>query len=89
MGTHRVKHKIDYKKLNAEKKFCNEEVLADVAEELDLSLDVVRDIVDAQSAFTARTMKAGGMETIMYVYLGKFKVGLYQVQKMMANAMTK
>lgn len=74
-----------YKQLNANKKFLNADVIAEVAEEFDLPFDTVKGIVDAQFKFTAQTIKGGGLETIMFVYLGKFKVNPRQVQKIRAN----
>ena len=83
----RRKSRVNYKELNANKKFCNEEVIIEVAEDLHVSQDIVRRVADSQSKFTAQIVKSGALETIMYVHLGKFKVNPYQIQKMMANAM--
>jgi hypothetical protein len=82
-----VKKRINYKELNANKRFCNDDVLEATAEELDLPKHLVASIVESQSKLTARTIQSGGLETIMYVYLGKFKINPLQVQRMMANSM--
>jgi hypothetical protein len=87
MGIRSYRSNIDYKKLNENKRFCNTDVIQEVAEELDLPEDLVASIAAAQSGYTAQTIKAGGLETILFVYLGKFKVNPFQVQKMMANSM--
>lgn len=83
----KYKRKVDYKKLNRDKKFANEDIISEVAESLNVSEALVRSIQDTQSKFHALRTKAGGLESIMYVYLGKFKVNHRQVQKMMANSM--
>jgi hypothetical protein len=82
-----AKKKINYKELNANKKFCNADVVEDVAEELGISSHIIAGIVETQSRYTAQVIQAGGLETIMFVYLGKFKINPRQVQKMMANSM--
>lgn len=81
------KKRVNYKELNANKRFCNDDVLEEISEELDLPKHIVASIVDAQSQFTARTIQSGGLETIIFAYLGKFKINPRQVQKMMANSM--
>lgn len=78
---------VNYEELNKRKVFCNEDVIREVAEELNIHPSIVKDIADAQSKHSLRIMKAGGMQAIIYVYLGKFKVNAKKVQKMMANQM--
>jgi glutamate formiminotransferase len=79
--------KVNYEELNAAKRFCNKDVIEDVAEELGLPVHLITDIVETQSKFTLQTIQGGGLETIMYVYLGKFKINPRQVQKLMAKSM--
>lgn len=83
----KLKRKINYKELNSNKKFCNEEVITEVAEELNVPQSLVRLIEQSQSKYTKQTIKAGGLESIIYVYLGRFKVNPRQIQKMMVNGM--
>lgn len=84
-----VKHKrkVDYRKLNAGKRFCNTDVEHEVGEKLGISHLLVRQVAEAQSKFILQTIKGGGMEVITMVYLGKLKVNPYQVQKMMGKQM--
>lgn len=81
------KSQVNYKELNEKKRFCNNDVYHEVSEELNLPTALIQLVADSQSKFTASTMKAGGMESITMVYLGKFKVNPRQVQKMMGKSM--
>jgi hypothetical protein len=78
---------VDYKKINEEKRYCNEQVIQEIAANLDLSYDLVKSVVDAQSKFTSNIIKGGGLETIVMPYLGKFKVSPTKIQKMMAKGL--
>lgn len=82
-----VKNKIDYKKLNENKRFCNEDVIDKVAADLGLNPNTVRKVLEIQSEYTATTIRNGGMEQIIYPYIGRFKVNHRKVQKMMAKQM--
>lgn len=87
MTERKKRNRFDYKKFNADKRFCNKDVIYDVSQELNIAEELVQQVADSQSEYTARTMRAGGLETIIYVYIGKFKVNPLQIQKMMANGM--
>lgn len=78
---------VDYKKINEEKRYCNEQVIQEVAEKLNLSYSLVKSVIDAQSKFTSNVIKGGGLETIVMPYLGKFKVSPTKIQKMMAKGL--
>ncbi len=79
--------KIDYEQLNKNKRFCNSEIIEEVVEEKGLSKELVERVVNSQSLHTKRIIRAGGLESIIYVYIGKFKVNPYKIQSMMANSM--
>lgn len=81
--------RIDYKKLNASKKFCNEDVIDNVSQELGISKEMVREVMEIQSDFLSSTIKSGGLENVIFVYLGRFRTNPRRIQKMMANSMTK
>jgi len=87
MAQNNKKTLVDYEALNKGKKFCNEDVIREVAEEFNVHESIVRGIANVQSEHTLRVMKSGTMKSIIYVYLGKFKVNARRVQKMMANQM--
>jgi nucleoid DNA-binding protein len=78
---------VNYAELNAKKKFCNNDLIHEVADKLNVGESMVKAIVDSQSKFTAYTIKSGTMDSIAIVYLGKFKVNPKQVQKMMSKSM--
>ncbi len=50
---------------------CNEELYNEVAEKLNISPELVKDIVNAQSLTTVKNMK--NLENTRYVYLGAIK----------------
>lgn len=81
------RRKISYEELNKSKRFCNDDVCSEIANEFNVKEDLVRRIMEIQSKFTATTIKAGGLETIIIPYLGKFKVNPAQVSKMRANGL--
>lgn len=81
------KRRVDYHKLNSSKRFCNDLIISEIAEELEIEISLVEKVAQSQSKFTVNTFRRGGMESVTYVYLGKFKVNPFKVQKMMANQM--
>ena len=83
----KTKSKVDYKKLNESKRFCNQDLIVEVAEKLGVSEQLVKEIAEAQAKLAAKTIKSGTLQTIILPYLGKLKVNPYQVQKMMGNSM--
>ncbi len=74
-----------YKKANENRKVANEVILEEVADELNLPLDLVREIVDNQFSYAARIIKMGNLENIMIPYLGKFRPNIRRVVKAMEN----
>lgn len=54
-----------------EQKICNDELYEEVAKELNISIAMVKEIVNIQSIFTVNTIKKGEFSAIRYVYLGK------------------
>lgn len=87
MNELRRKSKIDYQKLNASKRFCNDDLIREVAEKLNISEQLVKEVVEAQAKLAAKTIKSGGLETVILPYLGKLKVNPYHIQKLMAKSM--
>lgn len=81
------KSKIDYKKLNENKRFCNDDLIHDIVDKHQIKEDLVREIIEAQSKFAAKIIKSGGLQTIILPYLGKLRVNPYHVQKLMAKSM--
>lgn len=77
--------KIDYTKINENKKFCNAEIIEEVAEELGLSIHLVKGIIASNSDFLRKTIETGAYESIHLPYLGKLKAKLRSVQKALSN----
>jgi nucleoid DNA-binding protein len=75
----------DYTKINKEKNFCNETLYSEVAEELRVSENFVKEIVKSHSDFIVRSIERGAFESITLPYLGKLKAKLKSVQKADAN----
>lgn len=63
-------------------KYCNEELYRETADELDVHIDLVKDVVNVQSEFTKKIIKKGFFESIRYVYLGAIKPRHKKIQKM-------
>ncbi len=76
---------IDYRKINQNKRYCNEQVYYEVAENLEVPEQLVKDIFNAQSEFTAKIIKRGAFESVTFVYLGKIKAKLRAVSKILSN----
>lgn len=83
----RRKSKVDYRKLNESKRFCNNDLIVEVAEKLQVPEHLVKEIAEVQGRFAAKTIKSGTLKTVILPYLGKLKVNPYHVQKLMANSM--
>lgn len=61
---------------------CNDKLYQEVAKELNLPENLVKEVVHAQSLFTHKTIKKGAFESIRYVYLGKIAAKLRKIQKL-------
>jgi hypothetical protein len=84
---HKFIRKVDYKKLNENKEFCNEQIIQEVSEKMSIPYAVVKSVAEAQSKFTSDTIRGGGLETIVMPYLGKFKVAPKRVQILMRKGL--
>lgn len=73
--------KDDYLKINANKKIINEEIYQEIAEEMNMPIERVREIHNAHSEFTVKIIHTGAFESVIYPYLGKVKAKLRTVQK--------
>ena len=51
-----------------------EKIITEVAEEMGISKDLVRDVSKAQFSFVAETIKSKSMKDVRLQYLGKFGV---------------
>lgn len=61
---------------------CNESLISFTSEELGISEDVVREVVEFQGEESERVIKRGGFETIRLPYLGKLEANHRKVQKL-------
>lgn len=64
----------------AQRILCNEVCLKEVSEELGLSLNTVRKMVDSQFEFVKITMETGMFDSIRLPFLGVFKSKPKEVQ---------
>lgn len=64
---------MDYTKINANKTFCNDLLYQKVSEELNIDINLVKDIVNVQS-LTAVENVTNGPANIIFKSLGKIKV---------------
>jgi hypothetical protein len=81
-----VSKALDFDKNNAkDKRFCNEEIYEEVSEELQLPIDLVKEVGQAHSEFSKMIIETGAFENITLPYLGKLKAKLRSVQKMTAK----
>jgi hypothetical protein len=62
------------------KSTCNAEVFAEVAKELGLSLPTIREVFNAHSLFTRKTMEDNTFDGVRWPYLGVFKSKPKEVQ---------
>ncbi len=75
----------DYTNANKERKFCNTELYDEVAEELGVDINLVKEVVSANSTFIKETIERGAFESVIMPYLGKIKAKLRSVQKASNN----
>lgn len=73
--------KEDYIKINRDRKIANEEIYEEIAEELNIPIELVKEVHNAHSDFTIKIIITGAFESIIYPYLGKIKAKLRSVQK--------
>jgi len=77
---------LDFEKNNnKDKRFCNEEIYEEVSEELQVDINLVREISKAHSEFARQIIETGAFESIILPYLGKIKAQTRKVQRMTAK----
>lgn len=75
----------DYRKINEQKKFCNEEIIEECVEELHLPKELIQEVVKLNSKFNRKVIETGAYESVTLPYLGKLKAKLSSVQKAASN----
>lgn len=75
----------EYEAINESRKFINEELYEETAEELGVEVELVREVVSANAEFTAKVIHQGAFESVIYPFLGKIKAKLRGVQKASGN----
>jgi hypothetical protein len=65
---------------------CNEECYQQVAQELNLPLAIVKEIINIQSLAGVRVIQTGGFESLMLPYLGKLRAKPAHVQQINERA---
>jgi len=80
-----LNRRIDYTEVNKNKKFANEEVAEEVADELGLPLYFVKDIIKTNSNLAKEVIERGAFESFTLPYLGKLKAKLRSVQMASGN----
>lgn len=78
-------NKTKYEKINANRKYCNEEIYEETAEELGVDIELVREVVDYHSKFIVSIIFQGAFENVILPYLGKVKAKLRSIQKASGN----
>lgn len=63
-----------------ERLFCNDQIMREVAQELGLSLETVRNMVNTQSAYVRVVMESTTFDYIRLPYLGVFKSKPKEIQ---------
>lgn len=63
-----------------ERVVCNQIILREVASELGLPLETVKDIVNFQSEYTKEVMESNSFDSVRWPYLGVFKSKPKEVQ---------
>lgn len=74
---------MDYRDINQNRRIANEQLYIEVAEELNIpgiTSATVKEIVEAQSEFLFDTIRTGGLDNVIFPYLGKFKVNPRKLQ---------
>lgn len=64
---------------------ANERLIEEVASEFGMSKAQVKDITSVQGEFTARIMRGGGLEGVMWPLFGKIKVKVQKVWSLTAK----
>jgi|SRR5690606_10224114 len=59
---------------------CNNNIIREVAQELGLRVDVVKEIVNCQSEYTVMVMESNTFDSIRWPYFGVFKSKPFEVQ---------
>lgn len=59
---------------------CNQEVFAEVAKELGLPISTVKEVFNAHSLFTRKTIESNSFDGVRWPYLGVFKSKPKEVQ---------
>ena len=59
---------------------CNGRIIREIADDMNISIGTVEDIIRSVSSFTADTIRMGGLEGVMIPYLGKIHVKPYSQQ---------
>ena len=77
--------KIDYTKINENKKFCNKELVEELTEELGISEYVIKGVIASNSNFLRRVIETGAYESIHLPYFGKLKAKHRSIQKALSN----
>lgn len=77
--------KNSYNKINSTRKYCNEEIYEEVSEELKINIDLVKEVISANSEYTVRVIHQGAFESVIYPYLGKIKAKLRSIQRASGN----
>ena len=80
---------MNWKEVNLNRKIANEEIYIEVADELGLTVELVKSIVKEQADLIFSTIKAGEFEGVILPYLGKVQINARKVQKVYAQKIKK
>lgn len=72
-----------------EQKICNDDLYDEVSKEMDIPIDIIKEVVHTQSIFTLNTIKRGLFESVRYVYLGKITIKLGKLRHMLKRVKDK
>lgn len=78
-------NKDSYNKINSNRKYCNEDIYDEVSEELKVNINLVKEVVSANSEYTVSIIHQGAFESVIYPYLGKIKAKLRSIQRASGN----
>lgn len=59
---------------------ANTQIIRGIANDMELPIYLVEDVVKSMGEFTANTIRTGDLEGVMWPYLGKFQVKPYSIQ---------
>lgn len=76
---------LNYEKVNKERVICNDEIYEEVSEEFEIDINLVKEVIEANSKFTRKVIERGAFESVIFPYLGKIKAKLRSVQKATAK----